>query len=1319
MSQNQTSNDRNIYNENEAPETKAQAVPIPTGFSRGVPILLFALAVFLTLCFMTQSTGAIGKFISGLLLGLFSYAAYTLPLLIALHGAFYYSDLHFGRRLTRLIFSAITVVGISTLIYVIRTWGTEPDFTFIQYYTDGKNGAGLIGSTVAYGLIKIIGPVGVIILTIAVVALYVTYFFGKGKNAFALVGLKILTAIMTFFSFIEKKVLRLKKKGAEAKENKKNKALKEIGNELSDDDYFAVDNGMQELSIPELGIREVKSRRSLEENPTLHERVYPKNAQKENLEKSFRAAEEAAAFNGMNADTAPKKEDTLTSPLRTARPTPADADVIYDIPFEDKRAAATASAPKYNTNDSADAVFTKDFDPFNIAMNTALASKRSSRAEEAESAGFKTEEEAFPTTPEEAEKRLRAIEFEKKKQQLMQQRQQMMEERAKRFEAAKAAAQESASEEASVEDTASEATVETPLSETKITYAPEDAPEQSTSHPAAEEPKKTMEFREQSPSNLNGQAPRVENELTTRLEKAQTAHSAEANQPQAPAYAPTTAAPSYQQPPQYEQPPVQNPAYPPQNAYPQNPYAPQGYPPAGYGQAPAYANPYAQPAYPQMQGYPAQNPYVQPSPYAQPTYMPQTPPAYQPAYGGAQYAPAQGAQPVLNIPTDPQQKRPEMEFSFEPSAPATSEYSTLRTEDKSNAPTEEFQPFAPLSQTPKMEFSSEPEALKTERETIFGAPEDEIDNGEELSPIPPEEQNPEVLEYRNRFSFLREEATEALYADGVTEQDAGILDAEEDDEEDEPPFDNATDVSNAFNSFRERESVQEPTFIAKELRPDYSDYKLPSMELLVKGTDEVDDGVLAEIQERQEKLIDALASFNVTASIKGVDRGPRVTRYEVVPAKGTKSNAITNLFDDICMALAAKGVRMESIPERSAIGFEIPNKKPQTVRLRDLIESEEFLSKPSKTSVCIGKDVTGNPVFGDIAKMPHVLVAGATGMGKSVCINAILISMLYKARPDEVKLILVDPKKVEFNVYNGIPHLLIPVVTDPKQAAGALMWAVEQMEKRYDMIEKLCVRNIEAYNAKVKENPSLGEPMSKIVIVIDELNDLMIQVRDPVENLIMSIAQKARAAGIHLIIGTQRPSVNVITGVIKANIPSRISCKVSASVDSRTILERAGAEKLLNNGDMLFHPVGLSDPIRVQGAFVTDGEVEAVMEFLKKQTKGSSYDEQAIEEINRAAKKCSKKKDSDLDDEDDEEGYGEGYLNDQKFLDAVDVAIKNQKIATSLIQRKLSIGYGKAAKYIDVMESLGIVGEANGPKPREVRITMDEWHEMLARRDLD
>ena len=659
----------------------------------------------------------------------------------------------------------------------------------------------------------------------------------------------------------------------------------------------------------------------------------------------------------------------------------------------------------------------------------------------------------------------------------------------------------------------------------------------------------------------------------------------------------------------------------------------------------------------------------------------------------------------------------------------STEFSTTQAERGAPSREPSFRPFTPVEAEQRSMNEKAEAPLRTEREMIFSPVEqipEEEQAEDEPQPIPPEEQNPRVLEYRNHFAFLREESNETDDAPQMQKNDFDFeddaVDGEtdgEDEEEDAPPFDNATNVSAIFNSYRQREIPPVSAVVAKELRPDYSDYKLPPMNLLAKGGEEVDEGILAEIQERQEKLIDALASFNVTASIKGVDRGPRVTRYEVVPAKGTKSNAITNLFDDICMALAAKGVRMESIPERSAIGFEIPNKKPQTVRLRDLIESEEFLSKTSKTSVCIGKDVTGNPVFGDIAKMPHVLVAGATGMGKSVCINAILISMLYKARPDEVKLILVDPKKVEFNVYNGIPHLLIPVVTDPKQAAGALMWAVEQMEKRYDMIEKLCVRNIEAYNAKVKENPALGEPIPKIVIVIDELNDLMIQVRDPVENLIMSIAQKARAAGIHLIIGTQRPSVNVITGVIKANIPSRISCKVSASVDSRTILERAGAEKLLNNGDMLFHPVGLSDPIRVQGAFVTDGEVEAVMEFLKKQAKGNSYDEQAIEDINRAAKKCSKKKDSDFDGDDDDESSGEGYLNDQKFLDAVDVAIKNQKIATSLIQRKLSIGYGKAAKYIDVMESLGIVGEANGPKPREVLITMDEWHEMLSRRDLD
>ena len=409
------------------------------------------------------------------------------------------------------------------------------------------------------------------------------------------------------------------------------------------------------------------------------------------------------------------------------------------------------------------------------------------------------------------------------------------------------------------------------------------------------------------------------------------------------------------------------------------------------------------------------------------------------------------------------------------------------------------------------------------------------------------------------------------------------------------------------------------------------------------------------------------------------------------------------------------------IPGKSAIGVEIPNKKPSTVLLRDLVETAEFASAPSKTMSCLGKDVTGNPVFADIAKMPHILIAGATGMGKSVCINAILLSILYKAKPDEVKLIMIDPKKVEFARYNGIPHLLVPVVTDVKQAAGALMWAVEQMEKRYDLLQQLEVSKLDSYNEKVRENPSLGEPLPKIIIVIDELNDIMLQVRKPAEDLIMSIAQKARAAGIHLIIGTQRPSVDVITGVIKANIPSRISCKVASYNDSKTILEQAGAEKLLNNGDMLYIPAGAPKALRVQGAFCSDDEVSAVAKHLKTQVKGNIYDERALEEINKAAQKCQKGKGGgdEIADDDGDGDDGIGLFNDQQFLDAVDVAIRSGKISTSLLQRKLRIGYSKAAMFIDNMEDLGIVGEPCGSKPRDVLITKDEWHEVLARRSLD
>jgi len=532
-----------------------------------------------------------------------------------------------------------------------------------------------------------------------------------------------------------------------------------------------------------------------------------------------------------------------------------------------------------------------------------------------------------------------------------------------------------------------------------------------------------------------------------------------------------------------------------------------------------------------------------------------------------------------------------------------------------------------------------------------------------------------------------------------------------------PPFDAPTPASVIAKHKKEEVEEDEPLYE----KPDYSHYALPSTDILlapkVVQVEDSDD----EINENADNLVNTLQQFGVRVSVKGVDRGPRITRYEIVPAMGVKVQSVMSLYNDIVLNLGAEGVRMEApIPGRKAIGVEIPNKNPATVFLRELVETDTFRQASSKTIACLGKDVTGNPVFEDIAKMPHVLVAGATGMGKSVCINAILISILYKATPEDVRFIMIDPKKVEFNRYNGIPHLLIPVVTDIKQAAGALMWAVEQMEKRYDLMEKAGVTKLDSYNEMVRQDPSLGEPLPKIIIVIDELNDIMIKVRKPAEDLIMSIAQKARAAGIHLIIGTQRPSVNVVTGTIKANIPSRISCKVASFQDSKTILEQSGAEKLLNNGDMLYITSGTPKPVRVQGAYVSETEVAAVMKYLKSQVKGDIYDAQALEDINRAAQKCSKGKGGGAEDyEDSDPAENAGALGDPEFLAAVDVAIKSGKISTSLLQRKIKIGFSKAARFVDLMEELGVVSGPNAQKARDVLISSDEWHEMLARREID
>ena len=455
--------------------------------------------------------------------------------------------------------------------------------------------------------------------------------------------------------------------------------------------------------------------------------------------------------------------------------------------------------------------------------------------------------------------------------------------------------------------------------------------------------------------------------------------------------------------------------------------------------------------------------------------------------------------------------------------------------------------------------------------------------------------------------------------------------------------------------------------------------------------------------------METLNSFKIGIQEITYSRGPTITRYELKPNAGVRVRAIANLVDDIALNLATSGVRIEApIPNKPAVGIEVPNRNRATVYLRDLIENPKFKEAKSRLTSCLGMDVGGNPIYFDIAKMPHLLIAGATGMGKSVCINSIIISILYKAKPEEVKLILIDPKKVEFNIYKDIPHLYAPIVSDPKKAAGALASAVAEMERRFELIEEVGVRDIGTYNA-VTENDPCKEHMPHMVIIIDELADLMMTAPDEVESSICRLAQKARAAGIHIIIGTQRPSVDVITGLIKANIPSRIACTVASQVDSRTIIDIAGAEKLIGRGDMLFAPVGAAKPMRVQGAFVSESEVESIVSFLKENNAKARYNNDFINRIEEEAAKCGMGKKgagapgADTDALDGVEG------GDPKFREAVKLAIETQKISTSLMQRKLGIGYGRAAKIIDTMEEMGYVSRPDGNKPRRVLITMEEF----------
>jgi S-DNA-T family DNA segregation ATPase FtsK/SpoIIIE len=434
---------------------------------------------------------------------------------------------------------------------------------------------------------------------------------------------------------------------------------------------------------------------------------------------------------------------------------------------------------------------------------------------------------------------------------------------------------------------------------------------------------------------------------------------------------------------------------------------------------------------------------------------------------------------------------------------------------------------------------------------------------------------------------------------------------------------------------------------------------------------------------------------------------------------GIRVRSIANLVDDIALSLATTGVRIEApIPNKPAVGIEVPNKNANTVFLRSLIDTEKFSGESSKLTACLGADVAGKPMYFNIAKMPHLLIAGATGMGKSVCINSIIVSLLYKARPDEVKLILIDPKKVEFNIYKDIPHLYAPIVSDPAKAAGALASAVAEMERRFELIEEVGVRDIYNYNAVTKDDPD-KEFMPQMVIIIDELADLMMTAADSVESSICRLAQKARAAGIHIIIGTQRPSVDVITGLIKANVPSRIAFTVASQVDSRTIIDIAGAEKLIGRGDMLFAPVGAPKPMRVQGAFVSESEVERIVDFIKANNCAAKYNDEFMSRIEEEAAKCAAggKKGSGgggsmLEGDMDSDGL------DPKFREAVKVAVESGRIATSLLQRKLEIGYGRAAKIIDQMEERGYVSAAEGNKPRRILISKADFMQMTINDDI-
>lgn len=622
--------------------------------------------------------------------------------------------------------------------------------------------------------------------------------------------------------------------------------------------------------------------------------------------------------------------------------------------------------------------------------------------------------------------------------------------------------------------------------------------------------------------------------------------------------------------------------------------------------------------------------------------------------------------------------------------------------------TERFKVVEPLKEVAKKQEPVEMTEEEAVYEKIFG----EDNTAENMAEETPEEawdMESQAAALAAEAMRAAEEKTDFHFADledaeETASQEMDMLEVEEPMAEEEMPVEEVqpvaeempTDVPAAEPAKPEaqKETAQQPA--AAPAEPAEKPYVFPPISLLGRDPGNSSGSGILEQQKNGRKLEMTLKSFGVEARVINVSAGPTVTRYEVSPSQGVKVSKIVNLADDIALNLAASGIRIEApIPGKAAVGIEVPNKETKSVYLRTVLESDAFRKHPSKLAFALGEDITGNPIVTDIAKMPHLLIAGATGSGKSVCINTLITSILYKADPKEVKLLLVDPKVVELSVYNGIPHLLIPVVTDPKKASAALNWAVREMLERYNDFAACGVRDIKGFNAMKEEKGEPEAKMPQIVIIIDELADLMMAAPGEVEDSICRLAQMARAAGMHLIIATQRPSVDVITGVIKANIPSRLAFAVSSGIDSRTILDMVGAEKLLGKGDMLFYPSGQAKPSRIQGAFVTDKEVEQIVDFLRKSSR-PGYTQEMVDQITAVAKTTS----------------GPSEETDEFFEQAVDLILEKEKASVSMLQRQFRIGYNRAARLMDELERRGLVGPEEGSKPRKVLITRAQWEEM-------